>query len=679
MPLQLALLFHFNQHLNEHALLASRVCYRGLLRVLRDRPSLKANIHISGTLLHALTWLDPEPLELIRDGLEVGQFELLGSTYAQNVLFASDDWDNARQIELHQQVLHDHFGITPTAFWNVERCWRQSLVPIIASAGYDTVLVEDHILEASGAAGARAYRTFAGEHSLKVVRDDQTLKHHFNFAAWFGVAQGLLAYLTRWLNHGGEFLAYAEDAEAMGLWGYSRGVDPTQTWARLADTLDELLQRPDIELSLLGSAPAPQVDCSPIRDGSAGWMDAALAEPGRLYHEDGYAGWFDFNRRSPKLAKYRRMHDRVRERIVRARPAPGTSGAQVLYRDALHVYLAHQYEFGCVGIGHEFIPYRGWDGMQAALVLARAAEWAAEPWEGVRWEDVNQDGVVEVCLSDGLQLAVLSPFGGRLLYWLDLVEGRQLLGNPLAVVPGDYTGDSTLPDLHTHAPLWMPGEGESPRVELVAEEPPTRLGRYLPDWIWEGQAEPLSLAVRQMQLPGEPQPYLTAQRRGFVDEFRIAGSEYFDPGEPMDLLRGEEAPGYSRRLGEALTLHKQYHLRPGTVEVVYTLRNSGPQTSLSMTTVCEVSLDYAAVLRYGRRALDFSQDPRAPEVINPQTGEVLALLASRPWLETVRREALLALEVGCAFEFDLPPGGMEAVTLTLARRVENNIPKKPNE
>src|SRR3989304_9201930 len=117
LPLSVALLFHFNQHFHEYARTASRVCYRGLLKVLRSHPTLKFNIHISGTLIHALQWVAPEPLELIRDGLNDGQFELLGSTYAQNVLYSSDDWDNARQIELHQQALSDTFGVQPTAFW----------------------------------------------------------------------------------------------------------------------------------------------------------------------------------------------------------------------------------------------------------------------------------------------------------------------------------------------------------------------------------------------------------------------------------------------------------------------------------------------------------------------------------------------------------------------------------
>lgn len=454
----------------------------------------------------------------------------------------------------------------------------------------------------------------------------------------------------------------------MGLWGYSQGVDPEQTWERLGAVLDTLLKCPELESSLLAEAPAPQGECTPIQDGSAGWMDAALAQPGRPYHEDGYDSWFDFNRHAPKLAKYRRMHDRVRQGVRRVQLTSHAGGAQELYQDALHVFLAHQYEFGCIGIGHATTPYHGWDGMQAALVLARAAEWSAEPWEGVRWEDLNQDGLVEGCLCDGCQLAVVSPIGGRLLYWLDLKEGKQLLGNPLAVAPGSYACDSALPTVYTHPLLWLPGEIGSSPSDLVDEQPPTRLGKYLPDWIWESQVEPLTLAVRRMALPGEPVPALSAQRRGFVDVIRLAGGESFDAGARMDPLpEGGEDPGFSRRLGEQLKLRKQYRLRSSAVEVTYTLENSGLQAALSLSTTCEVCLDYAAVLRYGEQALVFNLDSIAPEVMNPLTRERLALHATRPWRETLRRKSLLALEIGCSFAFEIQANTIESFKLTLAR------------
>ena len=77
--LRIALLFHFNQNLNQFSHLASQVCYRGLLHVLRRHARLPFAIHISGSLVHALQWFDPEPLQLLADGINAGQFTLLGS------------------------------------------------------------------------------------------------------------------------------------------------------------------------------------------------------------------------------------------------------------------------------------------------------------------------------------------------------------------------------------------------------------------------------------------------------------------------------------------------------------------------------------------------------------------------------------------------------------------------
>ena len=669
MSLTLALVFHFNQHISEHARLASQVCYRGLLRVLRARPAVKANIHLSGTLLHALQWLDPEPLELVREGLLDGQFELLGSTYAQNVPYASDDWDNARQIELHRYTLHEAFGVAPSVFWIAERCWRQSLVPLIAGAGYRTTLVEDHILEASGAPGAQVYATRQGEHVLNLVRDDERLKHHFNFAAWFGQTRGLHAYLESVSQAGGRYLAYAEDAEAMGLWGYHHGVDPEQTWERLGHALDELASRPDLQTGLLSQAPEPVAECSPIQDGCARWMDASLQQPGRPYHEDGYAGWFDFNARSPKLARYRGLYAGVRSelrtRLERSpRAAPREPGEQALLEAALHTFLSHQYEFGCIGIGSG--RYRGWEGARAALTLARAADWAAERRAGLWVEDVNADGYPEACQSDGRRLAITSPLGGRLLYWFDLETGRQLAGNPLAVAPGDYQGDAALPPAARCPHLWVPGSSGSPPATLLAEDPPTRLSRYLPGWIWEHETAPVTLAVRELRLPGE-RDCLTAQRRGLVDELRLDGGEPQEPGEALELRQEGEAVTYTRRMAGGLAIEKTYYLEPYGVRVVYRFANSGVGARhLSLAITSEVCLDYAAVLRHGRKALDFATQGGFLAVVNPLTGKGMRLEASRPWIRVIRREALLALEFGLGFEFDLPPAAAETLELRLS-------------
>jgi hypothetical protein len=669
-PVTLALVFHFNQHIREHALLASQVCYRGLLRVLRAHPAIKANIHISGTLIQALRWLDPEPLDMIREGLADRQFELLGSTYAQNVAYASDDWDNARQIELHQETLQEAFGVIPSTFWLAERCWRQSLVPLIAGAGYRTTLIEDHILADSGAPGAQVYATRLGDEVLKLVCDDEQLKHHFNFAAWFGQPGGLHRYLDSIHQAGGRYLAYAEDAEAMGLWGYGTGVDPEQTWERLGKVLDELAARPDLETGLLSQAPEPVAEQSPIQDGCARWMDVSLQQPGRPYHEDGYSSWFDFNARSLRLARYRALYGPIRaelrsrcERYAQAaNPSPA---AEVLLKAALHTFLAHQYEFGCIGIGAG--RYRGWEGVRAARALALAADWADSRRSGLWVEDVNEDGHLEACLSDGRQALITSPLGGRLLYWFDLETGCQLIGNPLGVAPGEYQGDSVLPPVVQCPNLWTPDSpGNHPPVTLHQEDPPTRLGRYLPGWIWEGQPVPVILAGRDIHLPGE-RSCLTAQRRALVDELQVDG-EIHPPGEALEMRLEGQAVIYNRHLTGMCSLEKRLSLEPDGIRAVYRFSNPGQAARrLSLLVSNELCPGYSAVLRYGREALNFSTKDGFPAVVNLRAGEGISVQASRSWKGIVQRKALLALELCLAFEYELPPASSDGLELRLVR------------
>lgn len=650
MTLKLGLLFHFNQHLNEMGRLASAVCYTGLLQTLRARPAIKANIQISGTLIHALKWLDDEPLRLIAEGLADGQFCLIGSTYAQNVPYATHDDDNRMQIDLHRQVLDETFGVTPTVFWNAERCWRQSLVPVIAGGGYHTTLIEDHILVDSGAPKAQLVGTRLGGDRLTAVYDDETLKHHFNFAAWFGDRGGLHGYLDDLIAASGAVTAYAEDAEAMGLWGYAQGVDPRQTWARLGELLDSLVARADVEMVRLDALPTPQVEVTPIADGSAVWMNASLAREGLPYHEDGYANWLDFNQRAPKHRQFRARHGEIR-RLVRENANDVTEGGRKLRALARQVFLANQYEFGCIGIGSEQ-GFRGWMGMESARVLALMANWARSDEAAMRavWRrdvaDINADGVEEIVWQQGRWLAVFSPVGGRLLYWADLVAGTLVVGNPHPVAGGAWLGDSYPPEPMARPRLWVPETDATPTPDSE-ELAPTRLWRSLPAWVWEAYAPPYRLAVREMRWPGPPVATLTAQQRAFCDEIEVDGVLVGEIGRRMTARVTPEGVWFEGAVGEGLWLAKFYRLEGDGVVCDYRLWHGegGSPRQVTVRVQHEISGDSEAVLRHGRAALQ----PSADGVVNPLAG-VGVRVSSEPGQPVRHSEALLALTVGQDFE-----------------------------
>lgn len=680
MPVHVPLLFHLNQHLNEYSLTASRACYKGLLRVLRSHPTIPVNIHISGTLVHALQWLDPEPLQLIWEGLRAGQFELLGSTYAQNVPYSSDDWDNAHQVELHLKVLHDAFGVTPVTFWNPERTWRQSLLPIIAGNGYRFTMIEDHILAKARLAEPVVVTSQVGAHILTLLYDDHLLRNLFNFAVWFGRPRQLQMYLSKRADHpnvGAHCLTYAEDASAMGLWGWQNGVVPNQSWHRLDQLLTLLEALPEVELIHLTNAPASAGNLSPIPDGNAMWMDRELESGAVLESEQRYHDWFEFNNESETLSQFRVFFGEIRgelrefsKRIEGEKRVGRTRAAQQVYEAALHNFLGHQYEFGCVGVGQE--GYWGWAGAEATRPLLRIAELALTPETLVSEERLTTGEQDEVVLSDGRSIIVTTAAGGRLLYWFDGSTGKQYVGNQRAVGLAKYESDASLPErvMISYAdklPDDVRPQALVPGARLIAETAPTRMGKYLPEWIWEDERGPFELLINETGATPDHRS-LPVQRRGFTDYIQINGQEPEDAGAWLETTVETGRVCFRRVASSGVELHKSFALKDGEIHIHYLwINGSKNDAEISWCALTELSPDYASVMAKGRKALQITKDPDKVVVRNSTSKEEVHLVAEPLPVDVHHHEGLLALEVSHRFELEVPAETQQEVTIRLLR------------
>lgn len=679
MSLSLALVFHFNQHTNEHAAVANRACYRGLLNVLRAHPRLKFNLHLSGTLLRALNWFDPETIALVRAGVRAGQFELLGSTYAQNVPYACHDWDNAQQILTHRAVLRELFDVQPTTFWISERCWRQSLVQVAAEGGYRTTLVEDHILQAAGVSQPTPVTTAFDAHTLTLVSDDPEFRERLNYAAWFGRRAQLWSYLDGFAERKGAkhfVLAYAEDAEALGLWPWEAGFLPQASWAHLDKLLEEVEADGRFTLTHLADA-QPRGSVAALPNGAARWMDRALAIPTAPYHEDGYRDWFDFVERSPKVEYFRKLYAVVRSNLHQTAAARGGRGlvdpperaADVFYRQALETFCSHQYEFGCIGVGGR--GYWGWENVRATFMYSRLAELAEAP-QPRRWiEDVNGDGSDEQLLCDGRQLAVFTAYGGRLLAWFDLVHGRQWVGNTLAVPPAPYhSGASEHPQLTPAPARWLPETYTTdlkPWKALKQKAPlPARLARFFTPEFFEREPAEVTVYPTPPAADGA-RPRLPAQTGALNDWLRLDQADEQPADRFLDYrFEDEGVIAYLNALLPGLTIDKRVQLLPAGLRVQYTLHNhSGQAHTLRWRFANEVAPDYVAMLAGGREAVDVITRDGHPGVINTRTGRGLVFRPSRQWTETAVAEHLLGLNLTLAFELDLPAGDAETFTIDL--------------
>lgn len=675
MPLSLALVFHFNQHTSEQVRVASRACYRGLLNVLRAHPQLKFNLHLSGTVLRGLPWFDPECMALIKAGVAAGQFEILGSTYSQNVPYACDDWDNAEQIAIHAEQLHTLFNVTPTTFWLSERCWRQSLLPVIVEGGYTTTLIEDHILHRAGITEPTPVSTSVGDQKLTVVYDDTALRERFNYAAWHGRRKQFFDYvrdLAQRPNAENWTLAYAEDAEAMGLWGWGKGYLPQANWFYLDALLTELEATPEVTLIHLNTVQA-QKAIGPLPDGSALWMDDALHNPALPYHEDGFTNWFDYVERSPKVARFRSFYDHIRSTLQAlgsshsdpGYPRPAHSATDRLYRQAIEALCHHQYEFGCIGVGGA--GYWGWEGARWAFLLGRAAEIAEDPAPRQWIEDVTGDGSDEQLLCDGRQLVVLTARGGRVIAWLDLTEGHHWIGNRLAIPDARYEhGLTCWPAPRLRPQLWLPDTFDTdlkPWKKIKAKEAnPTHLGQRLPEWIFKG--EPAEVTVYPIQTKGEetrvPQ---RAQTGAFTDWATLDDASNSAPAMPVDTLLDyrfeKDGVGYlvyPVYASAEVVVDKHLALSGDGLTVRYDIHNRGEQAHrLTLRIANELCPDYDAMLPVGRAAFHFEAGPNTYRVVNTVTNTAVVLEASQPWAALEQLENVLALEVVVTYALPLAP------------------------
>lgn len=673
MPLKLAFVFHFNQHTSEFASIASRACYRGLLNVLRSHPALPVNVHVSGTLLRALNWLDDEVIGQLREGVGVGQFELLGSTHAQNVPFASDDGDNRRQIEVHGRVLKTLFGATPSTFWNAERTWRQSLVPVIAKAGYARTLVEDHHLSAAGVSQPTPVRISVDGHSLDLLWDDRILRERVNHAVWFGRFAQLWRYLESLNAAAGEathWVCYAEDAEAHGLWGWEQRRLPQAQWANLDRLLTEFAER-GFGWHALSEAKA-EVDVGPLPDGAAGWMDRALERPGARYHEDGYRDYFDFLQRSDKIRHFAKLYAVMRATFrpletgkpkVKARAARSSARFKQI---ADETFSSHQYEFGCVGVGGR--GYWGWENVRATAVYTRLAQLALDP-QPRRWiEDLNGDGCDELLWTDGVQLTILSGFGGRLLGWFDLSQGRSWVGNPLAIPLGRYVDGASLhPVIKPRPARWLPATFTpdlKPFKDLKRKVPlADALGAEADRELFpEGGAD-----VVVFDCPPDPNGQwmpVPIQTGALNDDWRVEGGTdgAMAADRYIDYRFEPETITFVNAVLPGVIITKRIQLGRNSIDLAYTARNTlNRRRRLSWRWSHELSPDYAEVLDRGRPALV----GESGGVRNTVTGAAVTVEAGVPWQSTAIEPGLLALHWHGRHDVELASRGEVAWTASL--------------
>ncbi|MDE6317950.1 MAG: glycoside hydrolase family 57 protein [Muribaculaceae bacterium] len=120
-----------------------------LLRMIEESGrKFKCAISISGVALEQIEMYVPELLDILKKLVATGCVEILAETYAHSLASLADPDEFANQVKVHDEKVHELFGVRPKVLRNTELIYCDDLAPQILAMGYKGVITEGakHIL-----------------------------------------------------------------------------------------------------------------------------------------------------------------------------------------------------------------------------------------------------------------------------------------------------------------------------------------------------------------------------------------------------------------------------------------------------------------------------------------------------------------------------------------------------
>jgi hypothetical protein len=358
MGLNVALLFHANMPFTYAFEIAHRSTYAPLPKIMRNFPELPFNWHLSIPLIQQLQWQYPETLKIYHEGFKDNQFEFLGSSYAQNVLYSCSSWANRLHLDENHRILKNIFkGLKLKGFWNPERVWFDDLDELISECGYNYTLIEKKILKRALAQS----NINLGENSsldhlwiksvkstgqpLYIFPDNQEFLQKVNAAIWHGKIDELFRYFDQRMESDSTdlVLCYAEDAEASGTWQALRGENSKKIHQNLTRLFQAFMNHSWVNVKLFSDIISDlgthknMLKIDKIPSGQATWMIDSVKV-------DGYKDWFDYADNSPEINYYKQHYAKFEKRFQNL---PENLKLSNIAQEILTKYLQSQFEFGC--------------------------------------------------------------------------------------------------------------------------------------------------------------------------------------------------------------------------------------------------------------------------------------------------------------------------------------------
>lgn len=160
-----------------------------LLQMINDsKKKFKCAFSISGTAMEQLQQYVPEFIDSMKKLVDTGCVEFLSETYDHSLASLSDEDEFRRQVEKHDKLIYDIFGIKPKVFCNTEFIFNDEIASLIYSMGFKATVTEGakHIL---GWKSPNYMYSSAGASKMKLLLRNSKLSDdiskRFADSSWF--------------------------------------------------------------------------------------------------------------------------------------------------------------------------------------------------------------------------------------------------------------------------------------------------------------------------------------------------------------------------------------------------------------------------------------------------------------------------------------------------------------
>lgn len=113
-----------------------------ILKELLDKTDFKISLSITGVILDQMKSWSSEVLNSFKDLVATGKVEILAETYHHSLAFFYSKNEFEKQVEMHQKIVQDIFGVKPMVFRNTELTYNNDLGYWADQANYKGIITE---------------------------------------------------------------------------------------------------------------------------------------------------------------------------------------------------------------------------------------------------------------------------------------------------------------------------------------------------------------------------------------------------------------------------------------------------------------------------------------------------------------------------------------------------------